>query len=165
VSVVTEPVGETSKEQMEALKKLVNLCTDFGAWWVLRDTAISIREARRFNEAWSLLNSALFVAMNRGGNLASIYCAMGDTVKAEGRHFDAARQYLLSCIYSGGRPTRQALDQLRISLKKVGLPSDRAEQVRDKLVSAIGTEDAQALLAKLDSEIKEVHHGSSEKTK
>lgn len=142
-----------SDERIKLIKELTQICEQESAWWELRDIAVELTKKERFNEAWTLFNSAVYIATQKDGNLPSIYLAMGDMRKREGNHHDAARLYLICCATSGGEPLKRAIDQLRISLKKSGLKKNAAE-VRDELINLIGKLNTSELIKKLDEFIE-----------
>ena len=129
--------------------------TATGAWWLLRDAGIALTKKGKYDLAWQALNSALSIALNKPGNVPSIYSAMGDLWKARQSHGDAARYYLLSCLSAGDAPLKRALDQLRISLKKAGASGDPAA-IRNELLAMRTKCDESTVLARLDSFILKV---------
>lgn len=132
------------------VQKAVSTLTATGAWWDLRDAGVALTKQGKYDLAWQTLNSALTIATKKPGNVPSIYSAMGDLWKAQQRHGDAARYYLLSCLSAGDNPLKRALDQLRISLKKAGVPGDPVA-IRDELLAMGAKGDEPAVLARLDS--------------
>lgn len=120
-----------------------------GEWWALRDAGIALAKREKHDLAWDALDKALTIATRKTGNIPSIYCAMGDLRKAQKRHSDAARCYLLSCLSAGQDPLKRAVDQLRISLKKAGISGDPVA-VCDELLAMRRVDSAGAILARLD---------------
>ncbi len=120
-----------------------------GAWWALRDAGIALTKQGKYDLAWGTPSKALTIAMGKSGNIPSIYSAMGDLRKAQQRHAEAARHYLLSCLSAGHSPLKRAVDQLRISLKKAGVPGDPAA-IRDELLAMGARGDDRAVLTRLD---------------
>ncbi len=131
------------------LEAAIETLTAAGEWWALRDAGKALAKRKEYDLAWEAFDKALTIATRGTGNLASIYCAMGDLRKAQQRHADAARCYLLSCLSAGPIPLKRAVDQLRISLKKTGLSGDPVA-IRDELLTMGAREQADATLARLD---------------
>jgi len=138
----------------DAQKAVLTLASR-GAWWDLRDAGIALTKKKKFDLAEQSLDTALTVAMEKAGNVPSIYVAMGDLRKAQQRHADAARHYLLSCVSAGSNPLKRAVDQLRISLKKAGVSGDTAT-IRDELLAMGATFDQSDVLARLNSYLSSI---------
>jgi len=121
-----------------------------GAWWNLRDAGIVITKTGNHELAWQALSAALAIATSKTGNVPSVYVAMGDVRKAQQRHREAARLYLLSCLSADSEPSKRAVDQIRISLKKAGVLGDAAT-IRDELLTISKRKNNQAVLDCFDN--------------
>jgi tetratricopeptide (TPR) repeat protein len=132
------------------IKVLIEACEGANAYWELKDYGISLYKQGKKEIAWDLFNHALSVAKNYGGNTTPIYNAMGQTQKSENNYKDAAKYFLMACIYSGATPPKVSLDNLRITLKKA-LPSEDPVKIRDILLSKIEKEEPKAILELLES--------------
>jgi len=128
---------------------LIRSCEGTNAHWELKNYGISLYKQGRKEIAWNLFNKALSVANNYGGNTTAIYNAMGEMQKSENNYKDAAKYFLLACIYSGANPPKVSLENLRITLKKAGLSYDPLK-IRDDLLSRIGKEEPNAIIKSLE---------------
>jgi len=142
-------LDNSEDEDHARVQKALSTLTATGAWWDLRDAGVALTTQGKYDLALQTLTAALTIAMKKSGNVPSIYSAMGDLWKAQQRHGDAARYYLRSCLSAGDDPLKRAMDQLRISLKKAGVPGDHAA-IRDELLAMRAQSDESAVLARLD---------------
>lgn len=161
LDILSSPSKHQSADLQNAAYALSAIARRDGAWWALRDAAIHLAKAGLGNMSWPLFNEALLVAQSKQGNLPSIYMAMGDLCKAENRHADAARQYLLSIAAAPNDPLKRAVEQLRISLKKAGANGDPIS-IRDALMADVGKVGTKQLIGRLNVYLKPSVSGGSE---
>jgi len=148
-----DPLRESLKQVKESkrgkypkmLREVVAACEGAGAWWEIRKTGIQLSRMQKFEGAWLLFEAALDLAKRTEGNVATVYEAMADLRKKQGRHGEAAALYLRSCLSAHGEPTKRSYDQLRISIKKSGAKADAAA-LRNQLLSLRRTKQEAELL-------------------
>jgi hypothetical protein len=144
-------------EVRDLLDELHTLRNEEDKWWFFMEDGKALTKAGLYDPAWRFLNSGLNLAMQRGvDNLPSIYEAMGDHGKKEGKHKNAVRDYLLACkfgVHNGEFPKRAA-DQVRISLKKAGM-KEGSEEFRDELLALVQNAEIRELLDMIDARLND----------
>tara|TARA_Y100001972_G_C7624687_1_gene313306 strand:- start:129 stop:1220 length:1092 start_codon:yes stop_codon:yes gene_type:complete len=155
--LLAELLDPAKKPSPATANELIDLHKGKDAWWTLRDIGNKLAKIGRFDLAWKFFQSAVLLAFKCDGNVPSIYVAMGNLSKKEGRYENAARDFLLACKYeheASQQFPKTASDQLRISLKKAGLKNNAAEH-RDDLLSRIPETEISDLLDVLSRKIAE----------
>jgi tetratricopeptide (TPR) repeat protein len=150
-------VERNYRELYDKVSQLLAIRTEQDRWWAFRDDGKALTKAGLYDAAWRCYGTAVSTVI-RSGNLSklrSIYEAMGDQSKKEGKHKNAVRDYLLACKFGvkhDGTFPKRAADQVRISLKKAGLKKGSAE-LRDELLGIVVATAIGELLDMVDSRL------------